>query len=262
MCTVLLLSRPGERWPLLVGANRDERIDRPFQSPDRHWPDQPDVVGGRDVTAGGSWFALNDDGVVATIVNGMNRLGPVAGMASRGALVLRALREHDAETAARAIGALDARDYRGFTLIVADRTRAFAVSSDERALRVDALAPGHHLVTPDGCDVPGSPRFAAHIDAFRAAPPPDPGRDDWSSWTDLLRHADDDDPHRAITVVTSERFGTVCSTLLGLAADTATPPRMRFAAGPPTRAPYQPVTSPWVRGAAVEGERRPCRFGA
>ncbi|HEX3468116.1 MAG TPA: NRDE family protein [Candidatus Elarobacter sp.] len=262
MCTVLLLSRPGDRWPLLVGANRDERLDRPFQSPDRHWPEQPDVVGGRDVTAGGSWFALNDAGVVATIVNGMNRLGPLPGTSSRGALVLRALRERDAASAAHAIGALDARDYRGFTLIVADRERAFAVSSDERALRVDALAPGHHLVTPDGCDVPDSPRFAAHFGAFRTAAPPEPEHDDWSSWIDLLRHADDDDPHRAMTVVTADRFGTVCSTLLGLDADAATPPRMLFAAGPPTQAPYESVTTPWVRGAAVERERGSCRFGA
>ncbi len=252
MCTVLVLLRPDDRWPLVVGANRDERLDRPFQPPERHWPAQPGVVGGRDVTGGGSWFALNDDGVVATIVNGMDRLGPLAGKASRGELVLRALREHDARSAAQAIGALEASRYRGFTLLVADRGAAFAVTSDERTLRVDPLVPGHHIVTPDGCDVPASPRYATHFAAFRAAPPPDPSRDDWSSWTELLRHADDDDPHRAITVVTTERFGTVCSTLLALPAGRAEPVLL-FAAGPPTRAPYETVRTPWVCADRVEG---------
>ena len=33
MCTVLVLLRPGDAWPLLIGANRDERIDRPFDAP-------------------------------------------------------------------------------------------------------------------------------------------------------------------------------------------------------------------------------------
>jgi hypothetical protein len=28
---------------------------------------------------------------------------------------------------------------------------------------------------------------------------------------------------------------------------------MRFANGPPTRVPYEPVAAPWVRGANVEG---------
>ena len=241
MCTVLLLSRPGDAWPLLVGANRDERLDRAFDPPARWWPELPRVVGGRDRAGGGSWFALNDDGVVATIVNGMHRLGPLAGRESRGTIVLRALRERDADSASRAIAALPADRYRGFTLIVADRRGAFAVASDERTIRRDTLAPGHHIVTPQGCDVPDSPRFAAHFEAFRSASAPDVDRDDWSAWEALLRRVDDDDPHRAMTVVTPHAFGTVCSGLVAIAAAAGAAPAMRFANGPPTRAPYEPV---------------------
>jgi hypothetical protein len=252
MCTVLLLLRPGHAWPLLLGANRDERLDRAFEPPDRYWPDAPGIVAGRDVLGGGSWFGVNDDGVVATIVNGMDRLGPLAGKASRGELVLRALRERDAADAARAIGALDAQQYRGFTLLVAGRNGAFAVSSDERTIRVDALAPGHHMLTPDGIDAVGSPRYATHFPAFRDAPPPNPERGDWGSWPELLRRADEDDPHRAMTVVTDIGFGTVCSSLLALSSAVSEPPVLLFANGPPTREPYRPVTSPWVRAANVE----------
>jgi len=68
-----------------------------------------------------------------------------------------------------------------------------------------------------------------------------------------LRHADDDDPHRAITVVTARRFGTVCSTLLALRADRTEPPLLLFANGPPTAAPYELVRSPRVRAGHVEG---------
>jgi hypothetical protein len=253
MCTVLLLLRPGHRWPLLLGANRDERLDRAFEPPGRYWPQQPRIVAGRDVLGGGSWFGVNDDGVVATIVNGMDRLGPLAGKASRGDLVLRALRERDARGAAAAIGALEPERYRGFTLLVADRTSAFAVRSDEHALITRELAPGHHMVTPDGTDVAASPRFAEHFPAFRAATPPDPGAADWASWTELLKHADEDDPHRAMTVVTAHAFGTVCSALLALPAEQQASPVLLFANGPPTRAPYRRIAAPWDRGGEGEG---------
>jgi hypothetical protein len=253
MCTVLALLRPGHPWPLIVGANRDERLDRAFDAPGRWWPGAPEIVAGRDVLGGGSWFGVNDDGVVATIVNGLHRLGPLAGKTSRGELVLRALRERDAASAARFAGALAPQQYRGFTLLLADRRTAFAVTSDERSVRVDALAPGHHMVTPEGCDVTTSPRYATHFASFRDAPAPEPAVGDWTAWTELLRRADDDDPHRAMTVAAGAELGTVCSALLAVPAEPQAPPAMLFANGPPTRVPYESVTAPWVHGANVEG---------
>ncbi len=252
MCTVLVLLRPAHGWPLIVAANRDERLDRAFDAPGRWWPQAPEIVAGRDVLGGGSWLGVNDDGVVATIVNGLHRLGPLEGKASRGELVLRALREPDAASAARFAGALAPERYRGFTLLLADRHAAFAVSSDERTIRVEALAPGHHMITPEGSDVASAPRYAAHFAAFRDAQAPEPASGDWTAWSDILRRADDDDPHRAMTVAMGAELGTVCSTLLALPAARSAPPAMRFANGPPTRVPYEPVVAPWDRGAHVE----------
>jgi hypothetical protein len=253
VCTVLVLLRPGDAWPLVVGANRDERLDRAFEPPARWWDDAPGIVAGRDVLGGGSWLGVNDDGVFATIVNGLHRLGPLAGKTSRGELVLRALRERDAASAARGVGALEPARYRGFTLLLADRESAFAVTSDERSVRVEPLAPGHHLITPEGCDVASSPRYAAHFAAFRAAPAPRPATGDWTAWTELLRRVDDADPHRAMTVAAGGELGTVCSALLALPAQRTAAPALLFANGPPTRAPYEPIAAPWVRAAGVEG---------
>lgn len=254
MCTVLILQRPDDAWPLLIGANRDERLDRAFDPPARWWPESPGIIGGRDRTSGGSWFGFNDDGVVATIVNGLDRLGPQPGKRSRGEIVLRALREADAPSAVRAIGALSPESYRGFTLLVADRATAFVMTNDERALDTRRLPPGHHMITPDGCDVPTSPRYVAHFEAFRAAPPPAPSERDWSGWIELLRQVDDDDPHRAMTVVTGRDFGTVSSALLGLAAGESAAAELLFANGPPTLAGYERCAIPWVH--AGDGEHR------
>ncbi len=241
MCTVLVLLRPGERWPLMVATNRDERLDRPFDLPGRHWPTVPGALAWRDRSGGGSWLGLNDDGVVATLVNAHDQLGPLAGKASRGELVLRALAEPTAERAARTVAALPAGNYRGFTLLVADRACAFALSADGNEVRVDALAPGHHMLTPEGCDVAGAPRVRAYRDDFRAAPAPQPGANDWTSWTALLRREDADDPHHAMTVTTRGGFGTVASTLIGIPAPREAAPALLVAAGPPTRVGYVPL---------------------
>jgi hypothetical protein len=241
MCTVLVLLRPGERWPLLVATNRDERLERAFDLPDRYWPAVPGALAWRDRAGGGSWLGLNDDGVVATLVNAHDQLGPLAGKASRGELVVRALAERDAASAARTIGALPPARYRGFTLLVADRAQAFALSSDGAAVRVDALAPGHHMLTPEGCDVADAPRVRAYRDDLRAAPPPAPEAGDWESWTALLRREDADDPHHAMTVTTESGFGTVASTLIGIPAARGTAPALLVAPGPPTRVGYVPL---------------------
>lgn len=243
MCTVLLLLRPGERWPLLLGSNRDERLDRPFDPPGRWWDDAPAIVGWRDRTSGGTWLAANDAGVVATLVNGMDQLGPLPGKATRGGLVLRALRESHARDAAESVAALSAHAYGRFTLLVADRGEAFTVTNDGERMRIERLAPGHHMVTPEGCDVPTAPRYRAYFPELLAAEPPDPGIDMWASWIALLQREDRDDPHHAMTVTTNLGFGTVASTLIGVPAG-AELPSIRFAPGPPTRAAFQALSIP------------------
>ena len=102
MCSIIILRRPKHLWPVVVGANRDEMLDRPWDAPSRHWPDRPTVVAGRDRLAGGSWFGRNDYGVFAAILNREDSLGPSVDKRSRGELVLEALDHPDAEAAAEA----------------------------------------------------------------------------------------------------------------------------------------------------------------
>ena len=95
MCTVVVDRRPGADWPVVLAANRDERLSRPWRPPARHWDDRPDVIGGFDDAAGGSWIALNDDGVAAVVLNRRDSLGPEEGKRSRGELVLEAVDHAD-----------------------------------------------------------------------------------------------------------------------------------------------------------------------
>src|SRR5258708_30300852 len=130
MCTLVILRRPEHAWPVLIGVNREEMIDRPSQPPGRHWPDRAEVVAGIDLLAGGSWLGLNDWGVAAAVLNRQGSLGPAAGLRSRGELVLEALDHADAVAAAAALTYLDPAAYRTFNLIVAHNPDAFWLRPD------------------------------------------------------------------------------------------------------------------------------------
>ena len=56
-------------WPLLLGSNRDERLDRAFDVPAAWWPDEPGIVAWRDRLSGGSWLGVNAHGVVSFFFN-------------------------------------------------------------------------------------------------------------------------------------------------------------------------------------------------
>ena len=100
MCTLVILRRPEHEWPVLVGANRDELLQRQWLPPARHWDDRPSILGGLDLEAGGSWLGINDYGVLAGILNRTGSLGPQPNKRSRGELVLEALDHADSSSAA------------------------------------------------------------------------------------------------------------------------------------------------------------------
>src|SRR5579863_1402850 len=190
MCTLVILRRPEHEWPVVIGANRDEMIDRPALPPGRHWPDRAEVVAGLDLSAGGSWLGINDWGVAAAILNRHGSLGPAAGLRSRGELVLEALDHADAVAAAAALAHLDPAAYRSFNLIIADNRDAFWLRHDGSG-RITArpLDDGLSLVAGGDVNAMTTPRLALARPRFRAAPAPDPDREEWSAWQDLLGDA-------------------------------------------------------------------------
>ena len=252
MCTVVILRRPGHDWPLIVAANRDEMAGRPSVPPARHWPDRPKVVGGLDRLAGGTWFGLNDFGVVAGVLNRSDSLGPKLGYRSRGELPLEALDHAEASVAAEALSAIEGASYRSFNAVIADRRDAYWVRSagpgDGRgaAVEVMALPVGLSMITAYDRNDKRSPRTRLYLPRFSDARPPDPASGDWRAWQALLAsrlHDADVGPEGAMTVVTGGGFGTVSSSLIALpgAALVDEAPRWLFADGRPGEAAYERV---------------------
>lgn len=250
MCSVVILRRPGDPWPLVLAANRDEMADRPWRAPGRHWPDRPQVVAGLDSLAGGSWMGLNDQGLVACVLNRIGSLGPAPGKRSRGELVLEALEHVTAADAAEALAHLDPAAYRSFNLVVADEDQAFWLrhqGAEARTIEVQPVPAGLSLLTAQDLNDLANPRIRAFLPRFRAAPPPDPERRDWAAWEALLASRGTEDPYAGMCVVTDSGFGTVSSSLLALPrrpqslTEAPRHPIWRFAPGRPDRAAYVPV---------------------
>ncbi|MFN6954534.1 MAG: NRDE family protein [Acetobacteraceae bacterium] len=239
MCTVILLHRPGHPWPLLLAANRDERLDRPWSPPARHWPGRPGILAGRDDGAGGTWMGLNAEGVVAAVLNRPHSLGPAPGKRSRGELPLMALEAAGAEAAARRLATLDAALWRPFNMVLADADGAWFLRGLGRG-RPEArpLPPGLSIVTAHDPNDLSSPRIARALPRFAAHPPPDPEAGDWSAWETLLADtAPGEDRAAALNVPPLDGFGTVCSSLLALAADGRR--AWRFCPAPPGEAAFR-----------------------
>ena len=163
MCLILLAWRTVAGHPWLLLGNRDEFHARPSAAAGV-WPDAPEILGGRDIEAGGSWLALNRNGRFAAVTN--VRTGqPRRGERSRGALVADFVRglappERYAERVA-----LERDDYGPFNLVIGDASSAFAASSTrDAAWRLDA---GVHVLSngPPGVRWPKAQRL---LDAFAA----------------------------------------------------------------------------------------------
>jgi uncharacterized protein with NRDE domain len=152
MCTLLVAHRLYPDYPLVVAANRDEKLDRPA-GPPRGWTDLPlRVFAPEDLEAGGTWLGINEAGLFAGLTNRFAH-GPNPGQLapdrrSRGLLVLDALEEPSAAAAFARLKELRGDEHNPFHLVVADGERAFLVWSDGRELSSKELAPGRlHSVT-------------------------------------------------------------------------------------------------------------------
>ncbi|HER26673.1 MAG TPA: hypothetical protein ENI69_06150 [Rhodospirillales bacterium] len=257
MCTLVILRRPDHPWPLIVAANRDEKRDRPWAAPGRHWSDRHHVIAGRDELAGGTWLGVNDDGLVAGVLNRSGTLGADPAYRSRGELPLEALDHAEADASARAMEALEPSAYRAFNLFVGDADRAFWICSvdetGEPAMRVHEIPQGISMLTDRDANDPASARVRLYLPRFEKVPPPDPDKDDWGWWQTLLADKEFEQgvgPGGAMNIDMSATgfsdFGTVCASLIAVPAARSQKRKTRwlFAAGAPDVAPFEPVLDP------------------
>lgn len=215
MCTLAVAFQTDRRWPVVVAANRDERLGRPAED----WGIREGAGGirhaaPRDLLAGGTWIGVSARGVFAAVTNFHAPAAwyPDPARRSRGELVPLALVAPDVAAARAAIARLEAPRWNPFHLVVADAREAFLWWYDGEASALEPLAPGLHVVTetsPHGAGPRG--------ELVRARWPLDPTV---PRLRDLLAIHAPDAPAAAATCIHADpAYGTRSSAILRLAPD-------------------------------------------
>ena len=228
MCLLILAYHCRSDYPLIIAANRDEFFDRPTQPLD-FWPEQKDILAGRDLQAGGTWMGLHRSGRLAAITNfrAPDRLRPDA--PSRGHLVSDFI-GGDEETGSY-LDKLNrkSRDYNGFNLIAGRMEALFYFGSRgpaPRPLKAGIHGLSNHLLNTPWPKVVRAKQAMASI--VEQSVPPDP-ENLLAFLQDRHQPPDRELPHTGVTLewerllapvfIQSPVYGTRSSSVLMMAAD-------------------------------------------
>ncbi|MER7670430.1 NRDE family protein [Kitasatospora sp. NPDC096128] len=233
MCTVFFRFRAGEGGSLLLGAVRDEFLDRLWKPPDHHWSGlHRTFEGGLDLTAGGTWLAVDrSQPAVAVLVNGVvvdeaESAPPPPGARSRGACPLRALAGEFPLERAESIG------MGGFHLLLGRPAGVELWSWDGVDLRHQEVPPGDHVLTFYGLDDRDHERAAGVLRALNttadAEPRPgEPAETAWAPWLGLFGDGEpaDRNPHSPLVsrLLDGRPYGSTSASLVAL-----TPAHVRY----------------------------------
>lgn len=86
MCLILIAYQTSKKYPIILAANRDEFHARPTAAM-QYWEDNPDILAGKDLEQGGTWFGVHKTGKFAGLTNYRNPSENKAHAPSRGRII-------------------------------------------------------------------------------------------------------------------------------------------------------------------------------
>ncbi|NQX87244.1 MAG: NRDE family protein [Halioglobus sp.] len=165
MCLIIIAHQVVANYPLVVAANRDEFHARPTLPAD-FWPDQPQLLAGRDLQQGGTWMGITRNGRFAAVTNYRDPSNAFAAPRSRGDLPLDFLIGEQPPGSYLESLAIRATDYAGFNVLLGDHDSLWYFNnSDQKPPR--PLSPGIYGLSNAVLDTPwpkvtqGKTRLAA-----------------------------------------------------------------------------------------------------
>ncbi len=125
MCILFIAIEQHPKYPLIICANRDEFHQRPTQA--MHVWQEPNILAGKDLQAGGTWLGLSSTGKFAALTNFRKFPLNDEPKKSRGDLVLQALADTKVNMTAEL--AQQAEQYHGFNLIYGSLKQLYCYDS-------------------------------------------------------------------------------------------------------------------------------------
>ncbi|MFZ0680305.1 NRDE family protein [Candidatus Binatus sp.] len=250
MCTLAIYFRATRDCPVVIAANRDEFLERPAGDPTTLL-ENPHVVGGKDLKAGGTWLGISEHGIVAGLLNRRAEDGGNPRARSRGLLCLDALRRRTAHEAAEFASRERGSDYNPFNLLMVSRTEAFVAYNRGASIEVVEIKPGLHLLSNLDLNDFECPKISASYGKFaELGNREDFQRDPIGHRADLgallADHNTQLDPRSGrpnALCLHLDNYGTRSSSLIFLREDAAEVAHY-FAPGPPCVTAYAPAMVP------------------
>jgi len=128
MCLAIIAYQALKDWPLIIVANRDEYHARPTLAA-QPWSTNPNILAGKDLVAGGSWFGVTQLGQFSLLTNYREPLVAQQTATSRGKLVSNFLMEPQKPLHYLQALADQAHLYSGFNLLVGDQSGLYVASN-------------------------------------------------------------------------------------------------------------------------------------
>lgn len=134
MCLILFAVNPSPHHHLVVAANRDEQHSRATERAG-FWHDQPGLLAGRDLVAGGTWLGVSTGGRFAAVTNFAEQPPEPLPPLSRGELTANFLSgDEDCRPYLESVQK-KAKSYRGFNLLLSDGKSVFYFNNRENRIR-------------------------------------------------------------------------------------------------------------------------------
>ena len=206
MCLILFSLNPNDQFNLVLAANRDEQYGRPSSAAD-FWGDHPNVLAGRDLSAGGTWLGVTRNGRFAAVTNFREDPPYPIPPKSRGELTANFLIGNDSPHHYLNQVTQLGDEYRGFNLVVGDGNEYCYLSNREgivRHLNSGCYGLSNQLLD---CDWPKVIQGRNRLSTLAA---------EQMNSKNLYPLILDDGDERAFSqsFIRSERYGTTASTVL------------------------------------------------
>ena len=131
MCLLLVSFESHPKYKLIIAANRDEFYSR-SAAPAKFWKDQPSLLAGKDLQAGGTWLGITKQGRFAAITNYRDMKNLKKDAPSRGELVTAFLTGNVSPAIFSDKLLSSAEKYNGYNLIYGSQKELFYFSNQTK----------------------------------------------------------------------------------------------------------------------------------
>lgn len=152
MCLINFNIGSHDKYKMIIAANRDEFYSRPT-APVHYWEDHPNILGGRDLKAQGTWLAVSKSGKIGALTNIRTPEEMTAeAKKSRGELVVNYLLSEKSPKEYLTALTDHSSDYAGFNLLTGTPDELYYMNNYDN--KISRVTDGTHGLSNEYLDTP------------------------------------------------------------------------------------------------------------